>query len=256
MSRSVAGDQRLQKVLSRAGVSSRRGGEDLIRAGRVTVNGEVAELGRKVGDDDVIKVDGKRVVLPTRKRYVLLNKPTGYLTTRSDPEGRPTVFDLLPASMRRQLKPVGRLDFDTEGLILLTDDGDLAQRISHPSQGCGKSYEVKLKGRPEPASVQKLRDGIVLNGRRTRPAKIEAMDRQRGRRALESNSWWRVEIREGRTRQIREMFDRVGHSVLRLRRVAIGKLADKRLPRGSFRELSEHEVHLLATSGGKPPGSR
>lgn len=243
---SVPGE-RLQKILSRAGIASRRAAEDLIREGRVTVNGEVAVLGAKADlTVDFVKVDGKRVTLPGRHRYVLLNKPSGCITTRSDPEGRSTVFDLLPPQDRRRLFAVGRLDFETEGLLLLTDDGDLAHRISHPRHGCSKSYEVKVHGRPSTESIEKLRSGIVLAGRRTQPAKIAPLTRSRGRRGLESNSWWSVELTEGRTRQIREMFERVGHQVLRLRRVAIGPLSDARLPKGGYRELSEREVALFS----------
>ncbi|MFQ5525192.1 MAG: pseudouridine synthase [Thermoanaerobaculia bacterium] len=254
MSSRTASPERLQKVLSRAGVASRRAAEQLIREGRVTVNGEIAEIGRKVDlTMDSVKVDGKRVTRPERNRYLLLNKPPGYMTTRTDPEGRPTVFDLLPPQVRRRLFAVGRLDFDTEGLLLLTDDGDLAQMLSHPRHGVPKSYEAKVKGRPSSEAIGKLRAGIVLSGRRTRPARLQALEGNRGRRSLESNSWWRVEIKEGRTRQIREMFARVGHPVMRLRRVAIGSVEDRRLPRGGYRDLSEAELRKL--SRGQPEGT-
>ncbi len=252
-----SGSERLQKILSRAGIASRRAAEQLIREGRVTVNGEVAEIGGKANlAVDSVKLDGKRVTLPGRNRYLLLNKPSGYITTRSDPEGRPTVFDLLPPQVRRRLFAVGRLDFDTEGLLLLTDDGDLAHRVSHPRHGCSKSYEVKVHGRPSPESIAKLRSGIVLGGRRTHPAKIQPLARSRGRRGLESNSWWRIELTEGRTRQIREMFDRVGHQVLRLRRVAIGPLSDARLRKGTYRELTEREVELFSGLEAQPRPAR
>lgn len=251
--------ERLQKVLARAGVASRRASEELIRQGRVTVNGEIAQIGQKVDlRSDFVKVDGKRIRKPDGNRYVLLNKPAGYMSTKSDPEGRPTVFDLLPPQARRGLFAVGRLDFETEGLLLLTDDGDLAQLVSHPRYGCAKSYEVKVKGKPSEDSIQRLRSGIVLNRKRTQPARIISLGGNRGHRAAESNTWWKVELKEGRTRQIREMFLRVGHPVLRLRRVAIGRVGDRNLPRGTFRDLSEAEVRQLAgqTSPRGPGASR
>lgn len=239
--------ERLQKVLSRSGVASRRASEELIRQGRVTVNGKIARIGQKVDlRADFVKVDGRRIRQPGRNRYVLLNKPAGYMTTRADPEGRPTVFDLLPPQVRRGLFAVGRLDFDTEGLLLLTDDGDLAQLVSHPRHGCAKIYEVKVKGRPSDESIRRLRGGITLKHRRTQAARITRLESNRGRRTAEANTWWRVELKEGRTRQIREMFSRVGHPVLRLRRVAIGRVADRDLPRGAFRNLSAAEVRQLS----------
>ena len=249
--------ERLQKVLSRAGVASRRAAEELIRQGRVTVNGEVAQIGQKVDlRSDFVKVDGKRIQKPGRHRYVLLNKPAGYMTTKSDPEGRPTVYDLLPPQVRRGLFAVGRLDFETEGLLLLTDDGDLAQLVSHPRYGCTKSYEVKVRGRPSEDTIRRLGSGITLLRKRTRPARITPLKGNRGRRTLGSNTWWKIDLKEGKTRQIREMFFRVGHPVMRLRRVAIGRIGDRDLPRGTFRDLSEAEVRKLAEAGsGRGPDS-
>lgn len=251
--------ERLQKVLARAGVASRRGSEDLIRQGRVTVNGRVPELGAKVdAEADAIKVDGKLIGAPPAKSYLLLNKPTGYLTTRSDPEGRPTVLELIAPRHRKNLVPVGRLDYLTEGLILLTNDGDLAHRVAHPSHGCTKTYLVKVKGHPKPEAIKRLREGVVLDGRRTSPAVVKEAE-VRGRRAAKENSWWTVEIAEGRTRQIREMFFRVGHPVQRLKRVAIGRVEDPRLAVGSYRELTESEVAGLRSSSGgrkRPPKPR
>lgn len=247
MSNPSSESERLQKVLSKAGIASRRAAEQLIREGRVVVNGEIATLGQKVNlDSDFVKVDGKRVHVPERHRYLLLNKPAGYMTTKSDPEGRPTVYDLLPPQMRRGLNAVGRLDFETEGLLLLTDDGDLAQRVSHPKFGCSKTYEAKVRGKPSEAAIVKLEAGIVLDRRRTRPARILPLKRNRGRRGAEANTWWKVEIKEGRTRQVREMFARIGHPVMRLRRVAIGRVGDRDLPRGTFRHLTEAEIRQLA----------
>lgn len=243
--------ERLQKILSRAGIASRRKAEELIREGRVTINGEVATVGDVAdAERDAIKVDGKRVQPRSAHRYLLLNKPAGVVSTRSDPEGRPTVLDLVPAGLRKGLLPVGRLDFNTEGLLLLTDDGDFAQRIAHPRYGCKKTYEVKVKGSPEPRELEKLRLGIVLEGKRTRPARVEhGRSGARGRRPPTANTWLTVELSEGRTRQIREMFFRIGHPVQRLRRVAIGPLRDPKLRLGALRELSEEEVENLRGAG-------
>ena len=252
-------EERLQKILARAGVNSRRKAEELIREGLVTINGRVAELGDKADPEhDAIKVDGKRVQPSQGHRYLLLNKPKGYMSTSSDPEGRQTVMDLVPPALRKALVPVGRLDYNTEGLLLLTDDGEFAQRIAHPRYGSTKTYEVKVKGTPTEVQLDKLRAGILLEGYRTHPAKItsKAPGRPTGpRRRAEpagDNSWWTVEISEGRTRQIREMFLRVGHPVQKLKRVAIGPLRDTHLPLGALRELTEQEVQKLLRSARKP----
>ncbi|MCP4658693.1 MAG: rRNA pseudouridine synthase [bacterium] len=239
--------ERLQKVLARAGVGSRRGVEELIREGRVTVNGRVAELGDRADlEHESIKVDGRRIHPFLReRRYLLLNKPGGYVSTVKDPQDRKTVMDLLPARLRTGLVPVGRLDFATEGLLLLTDDGELAQLVAHPRHGCTKTYEVKVKGRPSEEEIARLRQGILLDGRRTAPLTITALRGPKGPREAVGNSWWKVVLNEGRTRQIREMFFRIGHPVNRLRRVAIGPIADPGLPRGGWRELTAREVELL-----------
>lgn len=251
--RDGATTERLQKVLARAGVASRREAEELIREGRVTVDGVVAEVGRQVDPDvESIKVDGRRIQRSPRRRYVLVNKPLKVVSTLKDPEGRKTVIDLVPTRLHRGLVPVGRLDFDSEGLLLLTDDGDLAHRIAHPRYGCRKVYEVKVKGRPSESAIGKLSDGIVIEGKRTAPATIQkhAASTSGGRNSV-SNSWWRVELGEGRTRQIREMFFRIGHPVNRLRRVAIGPLRDTDLPVGGWRELTEDEVAELREATAK-----
>ena len=239
--------ERLQKILSRAGLASRRRAEELIREGRVTVNGAVARIGDKADlAVDAVKLNGKRVLVPTSHRYLLLNKPTGVLTTRSDPHSRRTVYDLLPKRLHKGLNPVGRLDYDTEGLLLLTDDGEFAQRVAHPRYGCVKSYEVKVKGKPAQEKIAELKRGAVIDGRKVVPVSITPMP---NRSATAVNSWLRVELAEGRTRQIREMFFRLGHPVQKLRRVAIGGLRDPRLPLGAFRELTQLEVDRLLVGG-------
>jgi 23S rRNA pseudouridine2605 synthase len=250
-------EERLQKILARAGIASRRKAEEIIREGRVTINGEVAEIGAKADPErDAVKLDERRIHTPATHRYLLLNKPRGVMSTVSDPGGRKTVIDLVPPALRRALVPVGRLDFLTEGLLLLTDDGELAQQVSHPRNGCWKTYEVKVRGRPAEELIERLRAGIVLEGRRTAPCRISPRDMRRlarrtggsgrGKRAGDGdNSWWLVELGEGRTRQIREMFQRVGHPVQKLRRVAIGPVSDPDLPLGAVRELTEREVARL-----------
>lgn len=246
-------EERIQKILARAGVAARRKAEDLIREGRVTVNGEVATLGAKADPlKDAIKVDDRRIHVPRAQRYLLLFKPKGYLTAVSDPQGRPTVLDLVPAALRKALVPVGRLDYQTEGLLLLTDDGDFAQHLAHPRYGCRKTYEVKVKGVPAETALDRLRAGIVLEGKRTSPCRIEPVRRTGPRREETGNSWFRVELSEGRTRQIREMFFRVGHPVQKLRRVAIGPLSDASLGPGDLRELTEREVEQLRRATARP----
>lgn len=267
-------EERLQKILARAGVASRRKAEELIREGHVTVNGQVAAIGDKADlERDSVKLDERRIHAPAGHRYLLLNKPRAVMSTVSDPAGRTTVIDLVPPAMRRALAPVGRLDYQTEGLLLLTDDGDLAQHVAHPSFGCWKTYEVKVRGRPAAEQLDRLRAGVVLEGRRTAPCRIAAlrwasraapaairagkaaMRAGGGRRgAVEStSSWWSVELGEGRSRQIREMFQRIGHPVQKLRRIAIGPVADPNLPVGSLRELTEREVAALRKAGPPPP---
>jgi pseudouridine synthase len=247
--------ERLQKVLAHAGIASRRASERLIVEGRVTVNGAIiAELGAKVDPDrDAIKVDGKRVGTPPAHRtYLALHKPRGVVTTMSDPEGRPTVKDLL-RGVKARVYPVGRLDFDSEGLLLLTDDGGLARDLMHPSSGVEKTYVVKVKGQPTPEVLTRLSRGIPLDGRRTGPAKVRLI--RRG-----DNAWLEITIGEGRNRQVRRMLQAVGHPVQRLRRVSYGGVLIGRLAVGGCRPLSAAEVSLLrrATQGEptRPPRRR
>jgi 23S rRNA pseudouridine2605 synthase len=231
---SLSGGERLQKVLAAAGLGSRRACEILIEDERVTVNGEVAVLGRRVDlDTDRIEVDGLRV--PVRPGLVtyLLNKPRGVVSTASDPQGRPTVVSLVPAEPR--IFPVGRLDTDTEGLLLLTNDGDLAHRLTHPSFGVEKEYLAEVDGSLTPAELRRLREGIELDDGMTAPAKA----------SLTAPGAVRLVIHEGRNRQVRRMLEAVGHPVRRLVRTRIGPLADRRLKPGEWRVLELEEVRAL-----------
>ena len=239
--------QRLQKILAQAGVASRRAAEKLIGEGRVSVNGvTVREMGTKAdpGHDD-IKVDGRRLRARQRARYILLNKPAGYVSTRVDPQRRPTVIDLL-RGVREYVYPVGRLDYDTEGLLLLTNDGDLAAHLTHPRHGVERTYEARVAGIPDAAALDRLRNGIPLDGRRTLPADVSLLNPGRS-----GNGTLRLTIREGRNRQVRRMCDAVGHPVRALRRIRIGPLQDRRLKPGEWRELSDVEVKALKTTSTK-----
>jgi len=243
--------ERLQKIIARAGLASRRAAEEWIRQGRVKVNGQVVDIGAQADPDhDAILVDGKRLQLPRKHIYFLLNKPRGCVTSCSDPQGRQTVLDLIPPRYRKGLVPAGRLDFDSEGLVVLTSDGDLVLKITHPRYGCTKTYEVKVKGIPSEATMRRFRDGIVIDGKRTAPAKASLLHRPRPGKG-EKNSWWTVEIGEGRKRQLREMFFRLGFPVQRLKRVGIGKVSDPGLPVGSYRWLDSDEVSILRGDGKK-----
>ena len=239
--------ERLQKIIAHAGVSSRREAEAMIREGRVTLNGRVVtELGTRADPkSDHIKVDGKLITRAEPHRYILLYKPKEVMTTVEDPQGRRTVIDLV-RGIRERIYPVGRLDFHSEGLVLLTNDGELAFKVSHPTHGSVKTYSVKVRGVPEERLVDKLRRGITIDGKRTLPCDIERM-RTTGKRDDEGNSWFEVKLREGRTQQIRKMFQAVGHPVSKLRRVAIGPISDPKLTPGVWRELTKHEVKMLET---------
>jgi len=239
--------ERLQKIIAHAGFASRREAETMIREGRVTVNGRVVtELGsRAYAGRDHIKVDGKLITRAEPHRYILLYKPKEVMTTVEDPQGRKTVIDLV-RGIRERIYPVGRLDFHSEGLIVLTNDGDLAFKVSHPRHGSVKTYHVKVRGVPEPRLIEKLQRGITIDGKRTLPCGIEQM-KTTGRNGDEVNSWYEVKLREGRTQQIRKMFKAVGHPVTKLRRVAIGPISDPKLTPGDWRELTKQEVKLLSS---------
>jgi 23S rRNA pseudouridine2605 synthase len=232
---------RLQKILSLAGVASRRASEQLMLDGRVTVNGEtVRELGTKADPaTDDIRVDGRRIKLPERHRYVLLHKPRGYVTTRTDPQKRPTVLDLV--DVREYIYPVGRLDFDSEGLLILTNDGDLAARLTHPRHGVERVYEARVLGVPDAHDLRRLSRGLIIDGRRTSPARVELLPGKREG----SQATLRIVIHEGRNRQVRKMCEAIGHPVDHLRRVAIGPIRDTRLKPGQYRDLTDDEVARL-----------
>ena len=234
--------ERLQKVLARVGLGSRRTCEDLIAAGRVTVNGERASLGRRVDPEhDVVAVDGTPIGVKAGLVYYLLNKPTGVVTTADDPQGRPTVLELVPEEPR--VFPVGRLDMDTEGLLLLTNDGELTHRLTHPSFGVDKEYVAQVEGEPSRRAVRRLREGVELDDGLTAPAQA----------ALVGPGVIRLTIHEGRNRQVRRMCEAIGHPVTRLIRTRIGPLADRRLKPGAWRELTTDEVRALERAAGPRP---
>lgn len=238
--------ERLQKVLAALGWGSRRICEDLIADGRVSVNGEVAELGRRVDTlVDLVAVDGVPIGARPDLVYYLLNKPRGVISTANDPQGRPTVVDIVPQSPR--VFPVGRLDSETEGLLLLTNDGDLTHFLTHPSKGVEKEYVVLLVGNPRltEGQLKSLRDGVELDDGLTAPAKV-------GQRSDGSIS---ITIHEGRNRQVRRMMEAVGHRVDRLVRVRIGPIKDSTLRPGAWRELSLAERKALAESMSQVTGS-
>ncbi|HLW01652.1 MAG TPA: pseudouridine synthase [Ktedonobacterales bacterium] len=236
----------MQKFLARAGVASRRHAEELMLAGRVLVNGQpVMQLGAKVQPEtDVVQVDGRVVQAPAARVYLLLHKPAGVVTTASDPQGRQTVLDLLPPSLQAQrLFPVGRLDLDSEGLLLLTNDGAFALHLTHPRFEQEKEYHALVRGRPTPAALESLRRGLLLPGeaRPTAPAQARFL-----RTGPDGTSWLAVTLHEGRKRQVRRMLAVVGNPVLRLVRVRVGALRLGDLPVGQWRALSAAELEKLA----------
>ena len=232
--------ERLQKLIAQAGIASRRAAEQLIASGEVSVNGEIITTpGTKADPEtDHIKVSGKLINAKLAQRenvYVLLNKPKGYLSSAADPEGRNLVTDLVPPKLGK-LHPVGRLDYNTEGLIILTNDGKFTNLVAS-SKTVAKVYEVKVKGLPNANAVNKLRRGVVLeDGFRTAPAEIKEL------KHTEHNGWYEVTLHEGHNQQIRKMFDSVGHSVVKLKRVSIGHIKDDRIAVGAYRLLDEDEI--------------
>ena len=235
-------EERLQKIIAAAGVASRRKAELLIQQGRVTVNGQiVTELGVKADpENDSIRVDGRRIqTSQSRKIYLLLNKPRQVMSTVDDPQGRAKVTDLVPA--HRRIFPVGRLDYNTEGLILLTNDGEFARIVSSAGKRFPKVYHVKVRSTLDALALARLRDGIRLDGEKLAPCQVEPLKET-------ANSWYEVTLIQGRNRQIRDMFEAMGYPVQKLRRVRIGFLTNKGLPLGRYRSLTQAEVErVLAT---------
>jgi len=249
-------EERLQKIIARSGLCSRREADRMVAEGRVTVGGRVAEIGERVDPAKVhIKVDGKALKAPETPRYLLLYKPRGVMTTCDDPEERKTVLDIVHPAIRERVYPVGRLDYNSEGLLILTNDGDLAARVAHPRHGIVREYMVKIRGDLSREEYRKLMAGTVIEGRKVKPIRAQRDSKGRGG----TTTRWRVEVAEGRTHEVRELFFRAGHHVQRLRRTAIGPLRDDTLNPGDFRTLSENEVKSLfrvTSKTGKPSSSR
>ncbi len=235
----------MQKILAEMGIASRRRAEEMIAEGRLRVNGKVAVLGTKADPGrDHIKLDGKLLTgRAENKVYYMMNKPVNVMTTLEDPQGRPTVGDFM-ARIKMRVYPVGRLDFDSEGLLLLTNDGVLTHAILHPSKKIPKTYKVKIKGLLDDKDIARLRGGMHLADGKTAPAKVRKL------RKLKENSWVEMTITEGRKRQVRRMFDHVGHSVLKLIRVKVGRVDLGPLPPGEIRSLTPDEIESLKIQTG------
>jgi 23S rRNA pseudouridine2605 synthase len=244
--------ERLQKILSRAGIASRRGAEQVMSEGRVTVNGEtVRELGTKadVAVDD-IRVDGVRVKPPQEPVYLLLYKPRGVVTTRHDPQGRATVMDLVPPVAG--LFPVGRLDVGTEGLLILTNDGAFAERVSHPRYEVPRVYQAKVKDVPTQDTLARLTAGVRVDGERLAADRVKLLE-------ADNNSWIEIQLHEGKNHEVRRLMDAVGHPVSKLKRISIGPVTSKGLSAGQYRHLAPHEIRALSRGGAaakRPPARR
>jgi len=246
----MSGGERIQKIIARSGICSRRKAEELIQEGRVTLNGiTVTEPGTKADlSRDVIKVDGQ-VVHPWKKKvYILLNKPTGVVTTRSDEKHRPTVMELLKGEETSALFPVGRLDLNSEGLLLITNDGELADRLTNPRSKVEKTYLVRVRGVPDERTIKRLSGGMLLDGVRTRRMRVELIGHGK-------NSWLKVIMREGKKNQLRRMFQAVGHPVVRLKRIALGGLELGDLPPGAYRRLTRGEIMQLQQEAARAAAS-
>ncbi len=230
---------RLQKYLAHAGVASRRTAEEMIKQGRVAVNNVIIEnMGFAVSSDDFITVDGKPVNIEEEKVYILLNKPVGYVSTSKDQFGRPTVLDLVK-DVGKRLYPVGRLDYDTSGLILLTNDGDFTYRLTHPKHEINKVYEAVISGFPEKSEIKRFESGLKIEDYQTSPAELLIIEKQG------INTLVRITIHEGKNRQVRKMCEAIGHKVLTLKRIQMGPIALDKLPQGKWRHLSDKELKIL-----------
>ena len=236
-------EERLQKFLAEAGVASRRKAEELIQAGRVQVNGKtIKEMGCKIDSaKDKVVFDGRLVKKEqAEKVYIMLHKPEGYVTTAKEQFGRPAVLDLIHG-VKERIFPVGRLDYDTSGLLLLTNDGELTYKLTHPKHDVDKTYIAKLYGVPDTMDLQKFRRGVVIDGRRTRPAKIQILEKDKEQRYCTVE----IIIHEGKNRQVRKMCEAIKHPVAQLKRVAIGELLLGNLKKGTYRHLTEKEMKYL-----------
>ncbi len=233
-------EMRLQKYLAMCGIASRRACEEIMLSGRVTVNGNIADsLGTKVTETDDVRVDGKPVKLNSKKIYIMVNKPAGMVTTLEDTHGRPTVAQLYENEIRERIYPVGRLDMDSDGLLIMTNDGDLTYALTHPRHVVDKTYLVTINGQISNSALHKLRNGIVLDGRKTAPAIVEEVGGDNQTAIL------KFIIHEGRNRQIRRMLEAVNKKVLRLQRIKIGNLTLGHIPEGRWRYLSPAEIKYL-----------
>lgn len=227
---------RLQKYMADCGVASRRKCEEIILQGKVKVNGVVVrELGTKVTDDDDVIVDGKAIKKVSKKFYIALNKPVGYITTVSDEFDRPTVMNLVEDEILTRVYPVGRLDFDTEGLLIMTNDGDLTFKLTHPKHIIFKTYVATLNDVPHPKDIERLKKGVVIDGKKTQQPKVNWL----------KDNVVEISISEGRNRQVRKMFEAIGYEVVNLQRIAVGNLTLGNIPLGRWRHLSNHEINYL-----------
>lgn len=231
---------RLQKFIANSGVTSRRKAEELIKEGRVKVNGKIInKLGTKINPEcDIVEVDGKRIEIVKKKIYVLLNKPEGYVTTLKDSHNDNIVLDLIKG-INQRIFPVGRLDKDTSGLLIMTNDGDLAYKLTHPSHGVWKKYIVLVKGHPSKKEIEKIRKGIYIDGKKTSKAYVKLIKKYDRTSKLE------ISIHEGRNRQIRKMCEHIGHPVISLKRIAIGNININGLKKGQWRYLTKDEINYL-----------
>jgi pseudouridine synthase len=241
--------QRLQKILSTAGITSRRKAEEMLLQGRIAVNGTIVRKPGSLADTalDLIEVDGVPIGRSENKVYIMLHKPAGYITSVSDPEGRPTVMQLIEKIPER-IFPVGRLDYDTEGLLVLTNDGDFAHILQHPRHDIQRTYRVKVHGLPAHAQLEKLRQGVVIDGTKMSCHRIKPIEH------TPKNTWLELVLYEGRNRQIKKMFEGIGHRVTRIMRTAFGPLLLDTLPPGAYRFMTKQEIRAVKNIGARSPG--